>query len=106
MAFKWDSFKSKVWSAANVGDSIDGRLVDIEVRDGRSGKVPVLTVETADGYIEVWAGAVDLRTKLADAAPQPGQYLSIAFTGEVYTGQPSPMKEFHVTVADTPDGAF
>ena len=88
--FEWGRFRSDVWSAANVGDAIAGTVVGIEVRDGRSGPVPVVTLELADGSTrQVWGGAVDLRQQLADVAPQVGSYLRIVFTGERHTGQPS-----------------
>ena len=67
MTFNWGSFKSEVWKPTKVGDSITGLVVDVEVRKGRSGDVPVVTLQLEDNsHREVWASPVDLRQKLAD----------------------------------------
>ena len=103
--FEWDRFKSDVWSASKVGDdTIEGTVIGVDVKDGRSGPVPVVTFQLADGSTkQVWAGAVDLRQKLADIAPQIGDYLRIEFVDERATGQPSKMKIFDVTMPRRPD---
>ena len=96
--FAWEEFKSITWTAETVGASITGRVVSLEVRDGKSGtKVPVLTIEDADGgRHEVWAGAADLRQRLAELEPQVGDAIHIIYTGDKHVGQPSPMKCFVV----------
>jgi hypothetical protein len=81
-----------------VGDRISGLVVDLRVEDGRSGPVPVVVLSTDTGSREIWAGAIDLRTRLADADVQLGDKLMIEFTGERHTGQASPMKLFTVNV--------
>ena len=101
MTFDWNEYKSNVWRPTNIGDSITGTVVALDVRKGRSGdNVPIVIVEEADGdEREVWASAFDLKSQLADAAPQVGDVLTITFTGERHTGQPSPMKLFTVDIA-------
>ncbi len=76
---------------AKVGDdAYEGTVIGVDVKDGRSGPVPVVTFQLADGSTkQVWAGAVDLREKLADIAPQIGDYLRIEFVDERATaGRP------------------
>jgi hypothetical protein len=103
--FDWSEFAGDRWAPKEVGDAITGLVVDMRIEDGRSGKVPVLTIATDDGSREVWAGQWDLRTKLADADIQVNDEITIEFTGEKQTNQPSPMKLFHVDVTHG-DGAF
>jgi hypothetical protein len=100
--FDWHQFKSDVWSADEIGDWIEGDVIDLAVRDGRSGRVPVITLRCDDGSTRaVWCGAVDLRTKIADLAPQVGDRLRITYAGDQHVGQPSPMKLFTVELVDS-----
>ena len=103
--FDWGEIAGDRWAPKEVGDTITGLLVDLRVEDGRSGKLPVLTIATDDGSREVWAGQWDLRTKLADASIQVNDQITVTFTGEKHTGQASPMKLFEVDV-ERGDGSF
>jgi hypothetical protein len=101
----WDRFKSGGVQFNQVGDRFIGQVIDLDVREGRFGDVPVIVFETVDGARrELWAGAVDLRSKLADVAPEVGDWLDIELIGEQHTGQPSPMKLFRVTKLAGPPG--
>jgi hypothetical protein len=97
-SFDWSEFVGDRWAPKEIGDSITGLIVNMRVEDGRSGKVPVLTISTDDGSREVWAGQWDLKTKLADADIQANDSVTIVFASEKHTGQASPMKLFDLQV--------
>ena len=99
--FPWQKFQSDSWTAAQVGDSVEGRIIGLEVKDGRSGPVPVVALDVGDGqHRSVWAGAADLKSQLAALAPGVGDYLKITFVGERHTGQASPMKLFEISTVE------
>jgi hypothetical protein len=95
-AFDWERYAGDRWSAEEVGNEIAGKLLGLREEDGRSGVLPVLTLETTDGEREVWAGQVHLQQQLAKLKPKIGDYLTITLTELRNTGQPSPMKIFAV----------
>jgi hypothetical protein len=96
--FDWSRFRSNVWSAKKIGDKITGTVVHIAVGKGRSGDAfPVVTLRLVDGSTtEVRCGGTDLKPKIADAAPQDGDTLSIDYVADRDVGQPSDMKVYEV----------
>jgi hypothetical protein len=104
--FEWSRFRSDSWTAQNVGDQIAGTVTDLQVREGRNGDVPVLTLLCDDGSTtDVWCGAAQLRSQVAAIEPDIGTWLVIKFIGEQHVGQPSPMKVFEVTTPPAPPNA-
>ncbi len=103
--FDWDDFASDRMAFDNIGDEIVGKVVRRRKEQGKSGELPVVTLQTdAQGTErEVWAGAADLKAQLAHAKPGIGDLVRIKFVGEKQTGQASPMKLFEVKIkpADT-----
>jgi hypothetical protein len=47
-------------------------IADLRIENGRSGRVPVLTLLTDNGDAEVWASPFDLKTQLAKVEPKAG----------------------------------
>lgn len=105
MPFDWNKFKDgDRYKFVNVGDKIEGSLVQITTTDfgGTADVTPVLHLKTENGaVVTVTASQTVLCSRLADAAPEVGDYLSITFTGEdVANARPgrSPAKLFDVIV--------
>lgn len=65
------------------GDIVTGRVVDIEMFDGKFGTYPLLMLETDDGdEIAVHAFHTVLKSELARKRPQPGDLIGIKFQGD------------------------
>lgn len=98
--FDWTEFEGDRFSFDNVGDKIAGRIRELTVKTGQSGKYPVLTlqVDKEGNTREVNGGSTDLKQQLAAIRPQIGWWVEITYTGTRQTGQPSPMKLFDVKV--------
>lgn len=98
--FDWTPYEGGAAVAFNdVGDSVIGVVQKIEVKQGRHGEVPVVTLLDERGEDrEVWCGAAVLRSEMARSRPQVGDKVKITLTGMQNVGQPSPMKVFEVKV--------
>jgi hypothetical protein len=101
----WDKYAAAEGTAykwADTGQILEGEVTAVEDRDDQfnPGKtIPVVGIRTADG--EDWAlylAQYQLRTKMAQIRPNPGDSLRIEFTGEVDTGKGNPAKQFDVKV--------
>jgi hypothetical protein len=103
--FDWTRFASETWSASTIGDSIAGQVVGLDVKDGRNGPVPVVTLQIdANGTRrEVWAGAADLKAQFAALRPEIGTFIAIKYTADRPVGKASPMKIFEVTTPKIED---
>lgn len=101
----WDDHKGSRWTADRVGDELVGTITRLRTetvtRQGKPDeKIPVVTVREhpSDRIVDLFAGAVDLKTKLAEAEPGVEWKLRVKYTGTRQTGQPKPMKVFSVEV--------
>ena len=94
-------FKSDKFKFEKVGDTISGRLVAMDIKNGNSGDVLVITVTDAEtgAETEVWCPTM-LASAVANADPDIGAYVTATLTGLRNTGKPSPLKEFDFEVFD------
>lgn len=98
----WDDFQHPTgdqWKPAEIGDAIVGTITSLTVSDNEYGKCPVIGVTTdADEARVVYASQYQLQSLLAEAKPNVGDRIAIAFTAI----QPRPggktLKEFDVKV--------
>ena len=105
MPFDWNKFKDgDRFKFVNVGDHIEGSLVQLGVTDfgGQADATPELHLRTENGaVVTVTASQTVLCSRLAEQAPEIGDYVSITYTGEDPKGaRPgrSPAKLFDVIV--------
>lgn len=112
----WDSFGAgDRFKFINPGDHIEGELVGLSATDfgGTADLTPVLTLRSNGGDRDVTASQKVLQNRLAEQAPEVGDWVSIRYDGEADSARPgrSPAKLFTVTVkrrekpADAPQGA-
>lgn len=108
----WDSFGSgDRFKFTTVGDTIEGELIGLSATDfgGTADMTPVLTLKTEQGDKDVTASQKVLMTRLAEQAPEVGDWVRIRFDGEAESARPgrSPAKLFTVTVKrrETPSQA-
>lgn len=83
------------------GDSIKGKVVDLDVRDGAYGRYPLVTLETDRGQVTVHAFHEVLASELARRSPKPGDVIEVAYRGK------HPDKGYHLySVSGDGDLAF
>jgi hypothetical protein len=94
-------FKTDRVKFEEIGDTIAGRLLGMDIKNGNSGDVLVLTVKDHETGIErqVWCPTM-LASAVADEDPEIGAYVTATLTGFRNVGRPSPLKEFQFTVSD------
>lgn len=82
----------------NPGDTISGRIIDISKQTWADDtSCPRLLLDTGNGNVYVTAGQKQLLQKLVEMNPQPGDSVSITFTGLLPLSGGRTMKEFTVT---------
>ena len=99
-------FKSDRVRFEDIGDSVAGRLLRMEIKAGNSGDVLVLVVEDDSSGEErqVWCPTM-LARAVADRDPAIGSHIKATLTGLRPTGRPSPLKEFTFEASDPdPEG--
>jgi hypothetical protein len=73
------------------GDSVKGKVVDLDVRDGEYGQYPLVTLDTADrGQVTIHAFHEVLASELARRAPKPGDVIEVSYRGQ------HPHKGYHL----------
>lgn len=101
----WDDHKGSRWTADRIGDELVGTITRLRTetvsRQGKPDeKIPVVTVrEHPSGRIvDLFAGATDLKSKLAELEPGVDWKLRVKYVDTKQTGQPKPLKLFQVEV--------
>jgi len=99
----WDGFGQGDRFKFNApGDQIEGEVIGLSATTfgGTADPTPVLTIRTAGGDKDVTASQRVLISRLAEAAPEVGDYVVIRYDGEADNARPgkSPAKLFTVTV--------
>lgn len=100
MGFDWSRYKSDFMKFEDVGDSISGAVLGIEMGTDYNGNpCPLLIIGTEDGARKVTAGQVMLQAALAEKGPAEGDHLTITYyaNGEAKQGR-NPAKLFKVDV--------
>lgn len=84
----------------NVGDSVAGKVIAVQVHRFDDGKVaPKLIIETDGGdEIAMTAGQIRLKAALAEQRPEPGDHITVTFTQEEKRPGGKTLKHFDVTV--------
>jgi hypothetical protein len=104
-AIDWDERRREVaggfvrWE--EPGQVVEGRVLSIERSGFPDGRACItLTIDTADGVVQMSDGPRMLARLLADAAPEIGDTLRVEFLGVSITTTPgrSPAKLFAVSV--------
>ena len=99
----WDSFgRGDRFKFVNPGDMIEGEVTGLSATDfgGTAELTPVLTIRTDQGDRDVTASQAVLCARLAEQAPEVGDWISIRYDGEASSARPgrSPAKLFTITV--------
>lgn len=104
--FSYDEFKSENVKFETLNHVVEGKILDIERYQAMNGPAPKYTILQADGRrVSLIASQTDLKSKLADVAPQVGDQIRIEYTGTKNVGQPEPMKLFQVGVTSNQTAA-
>lgn len=96
----WDRYAGDRYKFTTPGDTIEGTLAGLSATDFGDGPVPVLTITTAKGGLELTASQRVLQSELAQQSPEVGDWLKITYDGEADNARPgrSPAKLFTVIV--------
>jgi uncharacterized protein YhfF len=97
----WDGYKGDRFKFVNPGDSIEGVVSRLNATDFGDGPVPVITIATDKGDQEVTCSQRVLQMRLAELAPEVGDWVKITYDGEDQArARPgrSPAKLFTVVV--------
>lgn len=99
----WDSFNTgDRFKFVSPGDTIEGEVLQLSATDfgGSADLAPVLIIRTDQGDKELTASQRVLTMRLAEQAPEVGDWLSVRYDGEADNARPgrSPAKLFTVTV--------
>lgn len=111
MGFDWKKFKDgERFKFVKPEDHIEGTITRLSVTDfgGQADATPVLDIKTDTGTIvSVTASQTVLCSRLAEEAPDVGDFISITYTGDADNARPgrSPAKLFDVIVKRAGTGA-
>lgn len=99
----WSNFgSSDRFKFREPGDTIEGEVLRLSATDfGGTGELtPVVTLMTNDGEKEVTASQTVLVSRLAEQAPEVGDWVRITYDGDADNARPgrSPAKLFTVVV--------
>lgn len=93
----WDGYKGDRFKFTEAGDSIEGTITRLSATDFGDGPVPIVTIDDK----EVTCSQRVLQMRLAELAPEVGDWLKITYDGEDHArARPgrSPAKLFTVVV--------
>jgi hypothetical protein len=93
----WDGYKGDRFKFTEAGDIIEGTITRLSATDFGDGPVPIVAVDDK----EVTCSQRVLQLRLAELAPEVGDWVSIRYDGEDHArARPgrSPAKLFTVTV--------
>ncbi|MGH7426252.1 MAG: hypothetical protein ACREJP_08795 [Candidatus Methylomirabilales bacterium] len=99
----WTNFgQGERFKFVNPGDTVEGEVLRLSATDfgGQADLTPVILLRSDQGEKEITASQTVLCNKLAEAAPEVGDWVKITFDGEADKARPgrSPAKLFTVTV--------
>ena len=84
------------------GETITGKVVDIDPTEGAYGPYPVLDLELDDGSVSVHAFHDHLRRKLSSRGAQVGEVVSITYRGRAGNGTGTDAYLYDVKVGTEP----
>lgn len=96
MSFDWTPHKGGRWKAEHVGDSIQGRVTNIEERDYQGKTKIVVSLRDPDGVNREVTLTTDLLDKFSELEVQRGDAVLITLKELRATGQPQKFKVFEV----------
>jgi hypothetical protein len=78
----WDGYKGDRFKFTTEGDSIEGTISRLHATDFGDGPVPVITIDTNTGSVELTCSQRVLQMRLAELAPMVGDWVKITYDGE------------------------
>ena len=85
---------SRYWKPLNEGDSIEGKLMDIQDVEGKFGTQTIYIVKTNEGKEVIVNGCKSLNEQIFDI--ESNTSIKIVFMGSIQTSRGKTMKNFDV----------
>lgn len=84
------------------GSTLTGTVVQIEKIESQYGEYPMITLDTADGYVNLHAFHRVLLSGLMKIKPRPGDRLTVTYHGEAENKR-DPERSYHNYTVRNPD---